>query len=166
LATAGYSAFLFGQAEGRDFWQGALKLPHLLVAALAAGSAALLLLAPGWERVLVRHRAAVHPPADGLVPLLIFALVAHAALVLLELLGHHSGIDVTRAARLLTRGALAGRLWSGVIVAGVLAPITLVLLSAAWEVAALNVAGALLALGGLWLWEDLWVRAGQSIPLS
>src|SRR6185312_7861317 len=42
-ATAGYSAFLFGQAEGRDFWQSPLLLPHLLVAALAAGSAALLL---------------------------------------------------------------------------------------------------------------------------
>src|SRR5205823_1478058 len=32
-ATAGYSAFLFGQAEGRDFWQSPLLLPHLLVAA-------------------------------------------------------------------------------------------------------------------------------------
>jgi hypothetical protein len=25
---------------------------------------------------------------------------------------------------------------------------------------------AVLALGGLWVWEDLWVKAGQSIPLS
>jgi hypothetical protein len=23
-----------------------------------------------------------------------------------------------------------------------------------------------LALAGLWLWEELWIRAGQSIPLS
>jgi len=44
-ATAGYSAFLFGQAEGRDFWQSPLLLPHLLVAALVAGSASLLLVA-------------------------------------------------------------------------------------------------------------------------
>ena len=36
-ATAGYSAFLFGQAEGRDFWQSPLLLPHLLVAALVGG---------------------------------------------------------------------------------------------------------------------------------
>jgi hypothetical protein len=27
-------------------------------------------------------------------------------------------------------------------------------------------AAALLALGGLWLWEDVWVRAGQALPLS
>ena len=25
---------------------------------------------------------------------------------------------------------------------------------------------AALALGGLWLWEELWIRAGQMIPLS
>ena len=25
---------------------------------------------------------------------------------------------------------------------------------------------ASLALAGLWLWEDLWVKAGQSVPLS
>jgi len=25
---------------------------------------------------------------------------------------------------------------------------------------------SVLALAGLWLWEDLWVKAGQSIPLS
>src|SRR5438094_7025224 len=33
-ATAGYSAFLFGQAEGRDFWQSPLVLPHLIVSAV------------------------------------------------------------------------------------------------------------------------------------
>ena len=26
--------------------------------------------------------------------------------------------------------------------------------------------GAVLALAGLWIYEDLWVRAGQAIPLS
>src|SRR4030095_12953548 len=48
LATAGYSAFLFGQAEGRDFWQSPVVLPHLIVAALIAGSAALLLATLVW----------------------------------------------------------------------------------------------------------------------
>jgi hypothetical protein len=28
------------------------------------------------------------------------------------------------------------------------------------------VPGAVLALVGLWIWEDTWIRAGQSIPLS
>jgi Ni/Fe-hydrogenase subunit HybB-like protein len=42
--VAGYTAFLFGQAEGRDFWQSPLLLPILLVQALVAGTAALLLM--------------------------------------------------------------------------------------------------------------------------
>src|SRR5712692_742056 len=43
-ASAGYSAFLFGQAEGRDFWQSQLMLPILLAQAVLAGAAALGLL--------------------------------------------------------------------------------------------------------------------------
>src|SRR5215467_3617372 len=43
-AGAGYTAFLFGQAEGRDFWQSPLLLPLLLVQAVLGGSGALGLL--------------------------------------------------------------------------------------------------------------------------
>ncbi len=42
--AAGYTAFLFGQAEGRDFWQSPLLLPTLLAQAVLAGSSALSLL--------------------------------------------------------------------------------------------------------------------------
>ncbi|MDQ6643602.1 MAG: polysulfide reductase NrfD, partial [Chloroflexota bacterium] len=38
-AAAGYTAFLFGQAEGRDFWQSPLLLPILLVQATFSGAA-------------------------------------------------------------------------------------------------------------------------------
>jgi hypothetical protein len=31
---------------------------------------------------------------------------------------------------------------------------------------ATSAVAALLALGGLWLWEDIWIRAGQALPLS
>src|SRR5258708_38907185 len=43
-AAAGYSAFLFAQAEGRDFWQSSLLLPHLLTQAVVAGAGMLLLI--------------------------------------------------------------------------------------------------------------------------
>ena len=56
-AAAGYSAFLFGQAEGRDFWQSPLLLPHLLAAALAAGAAILMLVADALGGAASRHRA-------------------------------------------------------------------------------------------------------------
>ncbi len=40
LGTAGYTAFLFGQCEGRDLWQTPLLLPVLLAQATTAGGAA------------------------------------------------------------------------------------------------------------------------------
>ncbi|MGH2451412.1 MAG: 4Fe-4S dicluster domain-containing protein, partial [Candidatus Limnocylindria bacterium] len=40
-AAAGYSGFLFGQAEGRDFWQSPLLPVHLVAQAVLAGAAIL-----------------------------------------------------------------------------------------------------------------------------
>jgi len=153
-AAAGYSAFLFGQAEGRDFWQSPVVLPHLLVAALAAGSAMLLLAAGPLGGGLGAPR--------GLRQVLLASLALGALLMAAELLTFHPTQDAARAARVLTRGALSGWLWAGVVGGGTLLP--LLLLTAPWPAG--WALAALLALAGLWLWEDLWVRAGQSVPLS
>ncbi len=149
-ATAGYSAFLFGQAEGRDFWQSPLLLPQLLVAAVVAGAASLLLL-----HVVSGREAGV------LGEVMAGALVLQAVVLLAELFGRHPNGDVKRAARLLTAGHWRGRFWGGAVTGGILLPLAL-----AWSGPAPAGLAALLALGGLWLWEDLWLRAGQSVPLS
>jgi len=44
IPTAVYTAFLFAQAKGRDFWQSPLLSIHLLVHSLLAGGALWLLL--------------------------------------------------------------------------------------------------------------------------
>ena len=54
----------------------------------------------------------------------------------------------------------------GVVLGGVFLPMALLIAAAAADSTALSTVGALLALAGLWLWEDLWVKAGQSVPLS
>lgn len=152
-AVAGYSAFLFGQAEGRDFWQSPVLLPHLLVAAAIGGAAALLV-----TQVIAGR------DATGIGVLGWFVtggLLLHAILLVAELFGSHANADVGRAARLMTRGYFARQFWGGAAFAGILLPIVLV-----WVGPAGAVAAALLALGGLWMYEDLWVKAGQSIPLS
>jgi formate-dependent nitrite reductase membrane component NrfD len=79
-----------------------------------------------------------------------------------ELFGSHPTHDAARSARWLARGPLATRLWVGVALAGLALPCALLVTGspAAWTVA------AVLALAGLWLYEDLWVRAGQAVPLS
>jgi Fe-S-cluster-containing dehydrogenase component/formate-dependent nitrite reductase membrane component NrfD len=154
-ATAGYSAFLFGQAEGRDFWQSPLLLPHLLVAALVAGSASLLLAARalGSASIIV-----------GGLGLVLWASLLVSALVLgAELCTAHGTQDAARAARLLTHGPLRVPLWGGVVVVGLALPLVLLL---SRSVPFGSELAAVLALGGLWLWEELWIRAGQMIPLS
>jgi len=168
LATAGYSAFLFGQAEGRDFWQSPLVLPHLIVSAFAAGCATLLLASLVWPGTMPAR--GVTAPAtrvdEALLPLLFLAIIAHGALVLIEVLSRHPVRDAALAARLLTRGAYRARFWGGVVVLGTLAPLVALVGAVAIGSIALAAAAAVLALGGLWLWEDVWVKAGQSIPLS
>ena len=166
LATAGYSAFLFGQAEGRDFWQSPLVLPHLIVAALAAGSATLLLASFAVEARAPIHAGYVFHPSDALGPLMVVALLANAVLLAIELGSHHPVRDVAKAAMLVTRGGYRGHFWLGVVLAGTVAPIALVVADLALTLPASSQLAAILTLAGLWLWEDLWVRAGQSIPLS
>jgi formate-dependent nitrite reductase membrane component NrfD/NAD-dependent dihydropyrimidine dehydrogenase PreA subunit len=154
-ATAGYSAFLFGQAEGRDFWQSPLVLPHLLVAALVGGSASLLLAARavGSASFIV-----------GSLGLVLWASLLVSALVLAaELFGPHGAEDARRAARLLTHGSLRAPLWGGVAAAGIALPLVLLLST---SVPFASELAAVLALAGLWLWEELWIRAGQMLPLS
>ena len=143
-ATAGYSAFLFGQAEGRDFWQSPLLLPHLLVAALVGGSASLLLAA---------RAVGSAPLVVGGLGLVLWASLLVSALVLgAELFGAHGTEDARRAARLLTRGPLRAPLWGGVVGARASRCRSCLLLSASVpfgsELAAVPGARRPLALGG------------------
>ncbi len=154
-ASAGYSAFLFGQAEGREFWQSALVLPHLIVAAVTAGCASLLLAA-----LAVSGDPSV---AESLGVALWFSLAASAVVLFAEIFTAHSTQAAARAARLIARGPYRARFWWGVVLGGTAVPIVLLLNpSLPWT----SGAAAVLALGGLWLWEDIWVRAGQALPLS
>jgi len=161
LATAGYSAFLFGQAEGRDFWQSPLVLPHLIVAAVVAGAASLSVAA-----AVVPVQSVEADPSATLWPLLFVALGAHGFLVGLEVFNRHAVHDATLAARLIGRGPYRGRFWIGVALVGLVVPMALLIAGAAMDSTALSTLSALLALAGLWIWEDLWVKAGQSVPLS
>ena len=174
VAAAGYSAFLFGQAEGRDFWQTPLHLPHLLAGALVAGSATLTIL-----HLLTGHNTwgPELMGVEGLRLAMAAGLLAHALIIGLELFGTHPSVDVRRAARLISHGAWRSRFWGGAVLAGIGLPVMLVVwgLGAAATHLPMGVtlqepvattAAAILALIGLWIYEDLWIKAGQSIPLS
>ncbi len=160
VLAAVYTAFLFGQAEGRDFWQSPLLAPHLLVQAVLAGAAALLLVGLAGSARTVE--------LVFLAGALGVGLVSHAGLVAAELYTPHANTHVALAAATLRTGRLAGRFWLVAAGAGVVAPLLLVALGVAGALPvrlALGVA-SLLALIGLLAYEDQWVAAGQAVPMS
>jgi Fe-S-cluster-containing dehydrogenase component/formate-dependent nitrite reductase membrane component NrfD len=154
--TAGYTAWLFAQCEGRDLWQTPLMLPVLVAQAVTAGAAGLAL------------PAAVLGAPDGLHGIVAWCLaggaIAQAVLVAIEL-GSHGTTHVALAVAALTRGAYRGRFRVGVAV-GMVAPAVLGVLAATGGSPWLTVVGGALAIVGLAAYEDGFVRAGQSVPLS
>ena len=98
IATAGYTAFLFAQAKGRELWQSPLFLWHLIVQALIAGAALLLLPA-----IFI---SASSPATMHLVSILVAALVIGLAMVVAELYLPAISEDVKRAAEIITSGGL------------------------------------------------------------
>jgi formate-dependent nitrite reductase membrane component NrfD len=155
LAAAGYSAFLFGQAEGRDFWQSPLLLPQLLGGAALAGAASLVLAG-----------SALGGSSRELSSILLAALVAMFAVIALELYTPHSNKDVAAAAHYLTTGDRAAYFWSGAVVLGFVVPVVLLIAALAGAPTWFATIAAICALAGLWFYEDAWVRAGQSVAMS
>jgi formate-dependent nitrite reductase membrane component NrfD len=90
--------------------------------------------------------------------------VAYAVVLLAELFGAHANLDVARAARLITCEGFRASFWLWVAGAGVAVPLLLIWFGPA--TAATAAVAAVLSLAGLWVYEDLWVKAGQSLPLS
>jgi Fe-S-cluster-containing dehydrogenase component/formate-dependent nitrite reductase membrane component NrfD len=156
IASAGYSAFLFAQARGRDFWQSPLLFWHLLAQAIIAG-AAMLTLVGVFAGVTV-------PMFYWLANLLVIALLVSVAMIFAELFLKHGADDAVRAGELLTKGALRKSFWILVIGLGTIVPVLLILLPIGSVFP--NVIAAVLALFGLWMYEHLWIKAGQALPLS
>jgi formate-dependent nitrite reductase membrane component NrfD len=156
VAAAGYSAFLLAQAKGRDLWQSPLLFPHLVVQAAVGGAAVLALLTAAFDRRAVLPVSVVLSVSLGLSLILILAEVnlphvtAHTRQALRNMQQERSGLS----------------LWLGVVGLGGIVPLGLAAWGAAGGPAAVSAVAAVFALAGLALYEELYVRAGQSVPLS
>jgi molybdopterin-containing oxidoreductase family membrane subunit len=129
---------------------------HLLIQSISAG-AAVLTLVGGFVGASVSL-------FYWLSMLLVLSLFAGLAIIFTDLFMTHGGEEVSRAGDLLIRGGLSRRFWLLVVGCGVFVPMILIL----WGRGALpfNMFASLLALLGLWMYESLWIKAGQSVPLS
>jgi Fe-S-cluster-containing dehydrogenase component/formate-dependent nitrite reductase membrane component NrfD len=155
-ATAGYTAFLFGQCEGRDLWQTPLLLPMLLARAVIAGASAYAILDVVMDI----------PSPQAVWWALLGGVVAIAFLSWVELQSHGSR-HVEMAIADMTKGAQK-QFFQGGLIFGMLLPAVLTIIALAADITTpivVAVAG-LSALCGMFLSETAFVRAGQSVPLS
>lgn len=155
VVVAIYTAFLFAQAKGRDFWQSPSLALHMLVHSLMAGAAAFALLtlftetSASWNSYLTN---------------LMYATIGFNLLtLLLELTTTHPTEDAKRTVDMIVKGRYARLFYGGVILIGNLLPIGLLLLGGSTVL--LPVAGALVLLG-IYFTEHIWVEAPQRIPLT
>ena len=158
VAGAGYTAYLFGQAEGRDFWQSPLLLPHLLIQATVAGASILLLVGVAMD--ITTNLAEV------LTWILLGGLLANALVIFAELFSSHPTTHIARAASAMTVGSFSRLFWYGSILIGHLVPLILATIYLSGGPMSAFEGAALLALVGLLAYEHAWIKAGQIVPLS
>ena len=154
-----YTAFLFGQAEGRDLWQSSLLPFHLIVQALVAGSGVLLLMDAFWGL----------PESVGAVSLIVFiaALLVDLFITLVGEFGMpHASETAAAAAHEISHGRYRGHFWFGSILLGHIVPLALVALTAFVSSPLLLIAAALCAITGLYFYEYVFVMAPQEVPNS
>ncbi|MYI98570.1 MAG: 4Fe-4S ferredoxin [Gemmatimonadetes bacterium] len=154
VVTAVYTAFLFAQAKGRDFWQSPTLVLHMLLHAVLAGAAVFALAhlfgEPGeaWT-AFVRNT-------------LIVAIILNLLVIASEMLTPHPTADARKAVQAIVRGRYRGYFWLLGIAIGNLVPVVLAWIGGEAVLAAAG-AGVLI---GLYATEYVWVRAPQDIPLS
>jgi formate-dependent nitrite reductase membrane component NrfD len=156
FCAAAYTAFLFGQCEGRDLWQTPLLPSHLIVQALLCGSAVLALLPEAL--------GGSTPTLLFAIPTLVVTLVLHLLMLLGEVAMPHTTDNARYSARLMTRGSFARAFWGGAVVTGGIVPLLLLLIGGPGRI--VTGVASVLALAGLLIFEWCFVMAGQSVPNS
>jgi hypothetical protein len=89
-------------------------------------------------------------------------------MILAEMYMSPPTVDVKYATDLITRGALSTQFWYGAILLGGMIPFVLASIATStdhlWMI--LNVVAAASALFGLFVFDKIWILAGQAPPLS
>jgi len=149
-----YTAFLFAQAKGRDFWQSPTLPLHMLVHSILAGAAvfsilAILLQPESWMEIL------------GTV--ISISLVINLLTLLTELTITHPTKAAKKVVQMILKERYKSLFWLGTVVLGNILPFILIQFLPGQV--SLAVAGFLI-LFGIYITEKIWVEAPQRIPLA
>lgn len=163
LATAGYTAFLFGQAEARDLWQSPTLLWHMIAGAMAAGGGSSLLFV-GLFGGIDRFGSSLEFEAFSWT--MLAGVIALGLIAIAELAGRHPTRNIEAAMHHMTRGHFAREWWLGGQLLGVAIPLVFGFVALGAGNIVLAILGGLAAMAGVWFADDAMVKAGQAVPLS
>lgn len=154
ILLAVYTAFLFAQAKGRDFWQSPTLPLHMLVHSVMAGAAifAIVSMIFGSESWMVILRNTM-----------LIALLVNLFTLITELTITHPTTSAKTVVTMITKGRYKNLFWAGTVIIGNLLPLILVFFIPSTIILAL---AALLILSGIYVTEKIWVEAPQRIPLA
>ncbi|MFY9331283.1 MAG: 4Fe-4S dicluster domain-containing protein [Candidatus Nanopelagicales bacterium] len=157
VMVAGYTAFLFGQAEGRDLWQSPVLFWHLQAQAVMVGGGVMLIASLLLTDSEQTQRWLAWAVAIG--------VVAHLLITAVEFGGKHSTRNAQVAAHAITHGRYRTQFWWGSIAMALVGG-AVALAVALGAPVALGIVAGLLVQPALLAHERVFVMAGQDPPLS
>ena len=149
-----YTAFLFAQAKGRDFWQSPTLPLHMLVHSILAGAAIFAIVAMifGHENWMIILKNTM-----------IFALIVNLFTMITELTITHPTTAAKTVVKMITKGRYKNLFWLGTVLIGNILPLLLIFFAVGLVVLP---TAAILILIGIYTTEKIWVEAPQRIPLA
>ncbi len=156
VLVAIYTAFLFAQAKGHDFWQSPTLIIHMFIHSLMAGAAAFGIL------TLISEGGANWMPFLKMV--LTGGILVNLATILMEITITHPTEDAKRTVHMITGGRYKSLFWGGVMFFGNILPLILmnVLPTSAMILA---IIGVIVIIGIYWT-NKIWIEAPQRLPNS
>jgi formate-dependent nitrite reductase membrane component NrfD len=154
VMVAIYTAFLFAQAKGRDFWQSPTLVLHMLIHSFMAGAALFSITNVFWGSSLEWEQF--------LKMVLYIAIGVNLFILIIELTMTHPTDDAKRVAHEIVGGRYKKCFWFGTVFIGNVLP--LILLFVGGET--LSAIAGLLIIIGIYITEKIWIEAPQRIQLS
>ena len=154
ILLAIYTAFLFAQAKGRDFWQSPTLPLHMLVHSVMAGVAIFVIASlifgnESWMSILKNT--------------MIIALVVNLFTLITELTITHPTTSAKTVVGMITKGRYKNLFWFVTVLIGNIIPLALLFFGNDNMFA---VVSGICVLIGILVTEKIWVEAPQRIPLA
>ena len=156
VIVAIYTAFLFAQAKGRDFWQSPTMAIHMLVHSVMAGIAVyfLITLATDYEMTWIKYLGVAG----------IISIVVNLFTMAVELTTTHPTQDAKTVVSMILKGRYKNQFWIGTILLGNIIPLGLLIFGGFTPLIG-SIAGVAMLIG-IYFNNHIWVEAPQRIALS